>query len=252
LTNKFAIPRLDYVVFELVKIDAGDYLSKTFRAEAVDTVFLTVLPESFRYSLQGRDAITQTDSEVFKNKFDFAPERCVISGSFLKLPRMISGTFMDGWSRLRQFEQLLKDSKKVTLPKDGTKYLYELNYYDFMWQRFGNINVNSYSVNGDSRINTSLERYSAEFIIAGPLIDVLSTDYLLEGLKLTFATGGMIDFALQSVNGLLASIAPDLQIATLGIDALTAASGLAQGAESFLSGYSTGGKQVYQQVASLF
>ena len=205
MKQKFQVPRIDYVVFELIKIDSKKYKesikeNKEFIATQVDTVYLGVLPESFDYSLTGRDSIQQTYSDVFVNKFDFAPERCSIQGSFGDAERLIAGTYMNGWSRLEQFqEDIVRKSKRKL---DGTAF-YALNYYDFIWRRFGSVNISNWKVNGNSNNNSNLIRYNCDFVITGDLIKTSGTDKLLTMLNTIYGIGGRLDKAITSVNDLI-------------------------------------------------
>ena len=76
MKQNFSLPQLNYLIFELVRINAADYLCGEYSAEPVETVVLAVQPEIFSFQLTARDSITQTDSQVFLNKYDFAPEKC--------------------------------------------------------------------------------------------------------------------------------------------------------------------------------
>lgn len=255
MKQKFALPQINYLVFELVRIKVEDYLNAEYRAEQEEVIFFATKPGTFDYRLTARDAIAQTDNTVFLTKFDFQPERCSITGTFGEAPRLIAGSYMDGWSRLKQFENdIVRKSKKVSTPEDGDqdRYIYALNYYDFWWQRFGHINIQSFAVRGNAQENTQLPRYSCDYIIIGELIDALSKDPLLTSLKYLFGNGGIIDDALTNVNGLLADIEPYLNWAGLAYEGLEAATQLVQGAAGFLSGYDNSNRQIYSKVASLF
>lgn len=255
MKNRVALPQLTYIVFELVRVNIDDYLAENYRAVSEETVFLAVMPEQVRYANTARDAIAQTDSNVFINRFDLAPERVSISGTFGDLPRLISGTYMDGWSRLQQFEKdIVKKSKRIELPTTGddARYLYMLNYYDFWWQRFGSANIASFEVRGNAREISTLPRYSCDLMLVGDLIDVQSRDLLLLSLKELFAPGGFIADAFEKINEMLGDAAPYLQIATIPYDNLGLALQTVNQATEFIQGYSGANQKIYQNVERLF
>lgn len=255
MKNKFALPQLNYLVFQLVKIKVDDYLNGSYRAEEDETVYFATMPTTFDYRLTGRDAIAQTDSNVFLTRFDYAPERCTITGTFGEKPRAIAGTYLDGWARLKQFEEsVIRKSKKVITPPDGDdeRYFYALNYYDFWWQRFGQINISSFGVRGNAQENTILPRYSCDFILIGDLIDVQSFDPLLIGLQGLFGQNGIANEAISFINDLLGEAEPYLSKIGVVFEGMEVAQELISGATGFLTGYDNSNKQIYSKIESLF
>jgi len=255
MKNRLALPQLNYIVFELVRVNIDDYLAENYRAEQEEVVFFAVMPEQIRYANSARDAIAQTDSKVFVNRYDLAPERVSLSGTFGDLPRLISGTYMDGWARLQQFEKdIVKKSKRIELPESGddARYLYMLNYYDFWFQRYGAANISSFEVRGNAREIATLPRYSCEFVLIGDLIEVQSKDLLLLSLKELFAPGGTIYEVFNKVNEMLGDAQPFLQIATIPFDGLELAQQLVAEASEFIQGYSGANQKIYQNVERLF
>lgn len=251
MKNKFPLPKLNYIAFELVKINVDDYLNSNYTAEAVETVFFATMPEQMSYSLQARDAIQQTNETVFVDKFQFAPERINYSGTFGDMPRMIAGSYMDGYSRLKQFEEdIIRKSKSGEYPLNADQFIYGLNFYDFTSGRFGAININSFTVNRNARESTVLDRYRCDFVLIGNLITVNSKDPLLSGLKNLFASGGLADQALDFMNGLLGEADPFLSYAALPFEALGTAADLVKGASGFLSGYAN--SSGYANLSNLF
>lgn len=255
MKNKFTIPQLNYLVFQLVKIKTDDYLKGSYRAEEDEVVYFATMPTTFDYRLAARDAIAQTDSNVFLTRFDYSPERCTITGTFGDAPRLIAGSYMTGWARLKQFEEsIIRKSKTVVTPPDGDtdRYFYALNYFDFAWQRFGHINIQSFGVRGNAQENTQLVRYTCDFILIGDLIDVQSYDPLLIGLKGLFGQNGIADEAIGYINDILGSAEPYLNIATLPFDTMNVAQELIAEATGFLTGYDNSNRQIYSRVESLF
>lgn len=170
---KSRIPRIPAIVFELVKIDAkkiAEENPENYRAKQENYISLQVLPESFNSGLRSRDNITQTN-KIFVQKFTPQPEMIRISGTFGDQESALSvagiNITLDGWGRLIQFEEMVKKSMKV-----DSNSIYAINYYDFLFQRFGAININSFNISANASENTNLVRYNLEFPIIGKLIDV--------------------------------------------------------------------------------
>jgi hypothetical protein len=195
----FNIPQMPYIVFELLKIKIDDYVDENYVAESVDTIYLQTFPEQYDFRLRSRDAMTQTDSEVFLNKYDFAPERLSFNGTFGVKDRGM----MSGYNRLKQFEkEIILRSKTASLPGagDGERFIYVVNFYGFEFGKFGNINVSTWNTRGNARENSDLIRYSFEFDIIGKLVKTNSKDYLLTALNGVFGADGLISDALDFVN----------------------------------------------------
>ena len=229
-------------MFELVKIGLNDYMNNNYRATVEETIYLAVMPQQFQYRLMARDAMTQTDSRVFLNRYDYQPERCSISGHFGIEPRFVAGTVMDGWTRLDVFEkEIIRRSKKSDFPKDGTPYMYALNYYDFWFHRFGNINIETWNLHANAKENTQLPRYSLDFVIIGDLIKAEGTDPMLYGLKNIAMSGGLFDDGLASVNSVLAKAENVTKWIGAGVAGLQVAGAAITSASSFISGFSNGG-----------
>jgi hypothetical protein len=253
LRNKILIPRVPYIVFQLARVDVNKYLNdESYRAEEVETIYLAIKPEQIEYTKSSRDAITQTTDKVFVHKFPLAPERCRISGTFGYRPALIAGTYMDGYTRLKQFEEdLFEQSKALEFPNDTDRYFYVVNYYDFLYQKFGAINFDSYKVRVNARDNSQLQLYSCEYILTGELINVLSRDPLLELLTKIFGEDGVLSGITEIVNGVFELAEPYLSLAGTAQEAMKTSLTLSRSADSYISGYSAGSK-IYSSVAKLF
>ena len=205
----FNIPQMPYIVFELLKIKIDDYVDENYVAESVDTIYLQTFPEQYDFRLRARDAMTQTDSEVFINKYDYAPERLSFNGTFGVKDRGM----MSGYNRLKQFEkEIIRRSKTTGLPEtetgDGERFIYIVNFYGFEFGKFGCINVSSWNTRGNARENSDLIKYSFEFDIIGKLEKTNSKDPLLAALNGIFGEDGIISDALDFVNtnGIIQSV----------------------------------------------
>ena len=190
---------MPYIVFELLRIKIDDYVDENYVAESVDTIYLQTFPEQYDFRLRARDAMTQTDSEVFINKYDFAPERLSFNGTFGVKDRGM----MSGYNRLKQFEkEIIRRSKTASLPNagDGERFIYVVNFYGFEFGKFGNINVSTWNTRGNARENSDLIKYSFEFDIIGKLVKTNSKDPLLTALNEVFGEDGLIADALDYVN----------------------------------------------------
>lgn len=253
MLNRLSIPQISAVVFELVKVNIDQYAAKNYRAEQIQVVYLAVLPESIRYSLMSRDQIQKTENTTIVNKLSYSPQLVQLRGTFGKKPRLIAGSYLNGWDRLMQFkENIVKLSKESSLPNDPQRYIYALNFYDFQWQEFGSINIQSFDIRGEARENTQLPRYDITFYLIGDLIKAQSNDPLLFALQSLFVPGGIVSNVIGDVNQILGDASPFLQYATLPIDGLGAAVNLVTDAQSFVSGYANSNQGIYNNLASIF
>ncbi len=217
MKQKFAIPRADYVVFQLVSMTAN-----STQIEVIDTIYLALLPENFSYGLQSRDSITKTHSTTFINQVDLAPERVRISGIFGQERRLMAGTYMDGWSRLKQFEEtIVRQSKQ----NDNGTY-YSINYYDYLFQRFGTINISDWSIDGNAASNTRMIKYSLNFVITGDLVLVKEQDNMLTALQYVYSpVDGIYKKLIDEAESLIADspmISEGLEILQITMEAASA------------------------------
>jgi len=189
---------MPYIVFELLKIKIDDYVDENYTAESINTLYLQTFPEQYDFRLRGRDAMTQTDSEVFINKYDYTPERISFNGTF----GVANRGMVSGYNRLKQFEkEIIRRSKTASLPNgDGERFIYVVNFYGFEFGKFGNINVSTWNTRGNARENSDLIKYSFEFDIIGKLVKTNSKDPLLISLNGVFGEDGLIADALDYVN----------------------------------------------------
>ncbi len=255
MKQKFYPPRVPYIVFELVKIDLEDYLRGSYKAIPVHTIYLAVTPSQFSYRLASRDAIMQTEGDVYVNKLDFQPEQCTISGNFGYEPRTIGGTYMTGWDRLRQFQDdIVKLSKKTNLPGiERDKYIFALNYYDFINQKFGSINIQTFVVRGNARENTMLPYYICDFIIIGDLEHTESQDLLLAQLQDLYGEEGLFASAGEVLGEVFSStLSPVILEGELLSGAYKSVMNLLGGAEDYLNSAFMDLDSSYKNVKSLF
>lgn len=243
---------MNYIVFELVLIDVDKYKSDEngYRAEQSDTIYLAVIPEQFNFSLVARDAIVKTDNRVFLQKFSFMPERVRISGTFGDKPRLVAGTYMDGWTRLRQFRETIVEKSK-TVEQSG-KYIYALNYYDFIWQKFGSIDIRDFQITGNARANTNLPNYSCDFIMIGDLIKVNGTDAVLIMLNKLIGENGFIQAGVDFINAGFDFIQPAVEGIGGATELLATTNDLVQSAFGFIQSSGGLGETIWQDAGNLF
>lgn len=167
-------------MFELVEIDTVKLIQdSSYKPRQVKAIDLAILPEQLNYRLASRDALTQTQSKVFVHRFDFQPEKVRFAGSFGDDERWVNNVWLDGWKRLKQFEEeIVRRSKQVK----NNRILYAVNYYDFMFQRFGAINIDSWALTANARTNANLITYSLDFTIVDKLYSVNLIDALIKNL----------------------------------------------------------------------
>ncbi len=177
------------MIFELIKINKVKY--RKGEADALtqeDVIHFAVLPENINYSLQSRDYLVQGSQDYFITKYSLQPEKVSINGVFGNERRLVAGTYMSGWERLMQFEETIVRKSKFLSEAE----MYAINYYDFLFQRFGAININSWTISGSARTNTNMERYSLDFVLLGDLLKtatISKTDKLLNLLTDLYLPG---------------------------------------------------------------
>ncbi len=207
------IPRISYIAFELVEVDMDALLKdKRYKANQVKAIDLAVLPEQLTYRLQSRDAITQTYSDVFVQRYEMQPERVRFSGTFGDDYRLVNNQYLDGWQRLKQFEEDIVRRKGHKNPNK----IYCINYYDFVFQRFGSINIDSWSLNADGRTNSNLINYTLEFTIVGEIIDVNTLDAFIKNL----VSGVFFNVSISRFNILDTFVLSGLNYADYGVEIL--------------------------------
>lgn len=195
--QKVTIPRKSYILFELIKIDKLKYRSNdpaAFTQE--DVIHLAVLPENLNYSKTSRDYVMQGAEDFFVTKYSPAAEKCSLNGYFGDTRRLVAGTYMTGWDRLIQFQDTIFEKSKLLTANE----MYVVNYYDFLMQKFGVINLNNWNLSGSARTNTNMPRYSTEFVLLGDLIKPTvesQTDQLLN-LLIEYYLPGTSFFALKT------------------------------------------------------
>lgn len=196
----FYPPRKNYIVFEMIRIDMKKYKNNPESADAIsqhDVIYLGVIPESISYQLTSRNYRVQTFDLISITKYSLQPERCNFSGYFGEDRRLIAGTYMTGFERLKYFSDNVVSLSKQINPDDS---MYFLNYYDFNFQKYGSIDIDSFSLNGNARSHAIMPRYSLDFTIVGELLSPLTSgDRFLNWLKATYLPGGTYDNLLSNL-----------------------------------------------------
>jgi hypothetical protein len=201
MKQQFYPPRLNYLVFELIKIDTAKYRTNPNDSSAFtqeDVIYLAVKPDSINYQIQKRNYVLQSLNSTFITKYSYQPERCSLGGVFGHERRYVYGSYMTGWERLRQFtDNIINKSNEI----DSGKSLYFINYYDFNFQKYSVIDINSWSLNGNASTHSIMPRYSLDFILLGELITPLTNkDSLLNMLVKMYLPGGQISNQLESLS----------------------------------------------------
>lgn len=258
MRNKAYLPKIPYVVFELVKISVREQKDKSndYQAEQIDTIYLAVMPESYAFKTHGRNSVVQTGKDVFIDQYPIAPEKVSISGTFGDMPRLIGGTFLDGYTRLKQFEERIVqmklesyiDSEKLIQEQvNKSESILAVNYYDFLWHKFGSISVENFDVRANAAQNVNMIRYSFDFTIVGDLINVKSDlakgDPLLTGLSTLLGPGSQkaLDNTVNNVLYQMQESFMGVGLKWLGaVDALKAVSAIVADTKDMYNKYKTG------------
>lgn len=252
------MPKIPYIVFELVSIDIEAAKSQSdYKAKQIDTIYMATMPQRQTSNIQGRDAIAQTTDDVFVTQFKAAPENVRLSGTFGYQPRLIGGTFLDGWTRLRQFKEriVLKklvdyDNTEQTLISelDQNKIILVVNCYDFYHQRFGSITMQDFRFDIDATRNTNLVNYDFNFRITGDLIETAESfgegDPLLASLNTALGPEAQA-FLDENINSALAKAYTVTKWLGM-IDVVSAALTAVKEVINIANNYATGAKREYQ------
>ncbi|MCA0388466.1 MAG: hypothetical protein LCH52_08225 [Bacteroidetes bacterium] len=201
MKQKFYPPRKNYIVFEMIRINTKLYIKNPDAPDAFsqeDVVYLGVMPEGISYQLMSRNYRIQTTDLISITKYSLQPEKCNLNGYFGEDRRLIAGTYMSGFERLKYFRDNVVTLSKLINPDDS---MYFLNYYDFNFQKYGSIDIDSFSLTGNARSHSIMPRYSLDFTIVGELLTpVTSSDKLLNWLKATYLPGGTYDDLLANLS----------------------------------------------------
>ena len=217
------LPQIPYIAFELVKVNMVHYMNKkNYKADQVALVSMKILPEQMDYELTGRDAITQTDKKIFKQGYYWGPQKVTYRGSFLNDYEETDGILLDGYGRLKRFEENIIYLGKET--EEAGKYMYMINFYDFYLHRFGVINTDKWHLSGNGKENTNLLRYDLSFRIIGDLMSVNIVDALI-GNILTAGFGGgftistvLLDSGITLADNIIDTIKGADSIITAGLE----------------------------------
>lgn len=196
------LQRADAVVFQLLRknLAAKDAASRTW--EEVKVVALAVKPTYIEYRYPNRAQVNQTSERgIFVDKFGMGMVHVEMAGTFGSKPRRTGLQMKDGYTRLIEFrDEIVRKSNRVNDELDqkegkrligkntvdaNAKYVYAVNYYDFIYDEMFAINIEHFSIRPDATVNTMLPHYRLSFQEIGDTFKVESKDGLLRTLLKT-------------------------------------------------------------------
>ncbi len=197
------IQQADAIVFQLIRKDqkAGtDW-------QEVAVFAMAVKPTTLRYEYGSRSVIAQTvPDQGFVDRFGSKLTRVSMTGTFGLQPRRQGIEIQDGYTRLLNFrDDVFKRLQQARPEKqDGeSKYVYSLNYYDFIYDERFAVNLETFIPEVSARRNPYEPTYTLTFTSIGPVQTVDTKDGMLSML-LNFSF--MLTKAQDGLTGAVATL----------------------------------------------
>lgn len=210
----------DAIVFQLLRRDLAATNPQAGKWKEVNVVYLAVKPATLLYSYGSRSVTTQTTPDSgFVDKYGSRLTRVMMQGTFGLQPRRQGATMQDGYTRLLNFREMFRLSQQARRDrtKDGLQqqYVYAVNFFDFVNSEMMAVNLDTFDIRTDARVNPFIPTYTLSFSSVGPIIAVVSKDpmlFMLQGIE------SLISAASDALDQLLQNDA--VQAALLGVNAV--------------------------------
>jgi len=219
------IQQADAIVFQLIRKDqkAGtDW-------QEVAVYAMAVKPTTLRYEYGSRSVIAQTvPDQGFVDRFGSKLTRVSMTGTFGLQPRRQGIDIQDGYTRLLNFrDDVFKRLQQARPTKqDGeSRYVYSLNYYDFIYDERFAVNLETFIPEVSARRNPYEPTYTLTFTSIGPIQTVDTKDGLL--------------YALLAFSDMLTAAQDGLTGAVAALQAIPAVSAIMFGGAAILTGIDT-------------
>jgi len=190
-----SIPKLPYIVFELISIPIEKTLNGSVTVESqgnpvvVDTVIMDVLPSKINYGYSSKKNYNAGvgDGNVNVIKGGLAPQRIMLEGTFGKRFIRRGAKIQDGFGRLKEFRNLFIKSQSISTIKSDDpnkkRSIPAMNFYDFTIHYWGAADLDTFEIDEDAQRFNTLPTYKVQLTGMGSLIQVRSTDPLLRNLQ---------------------------------------------------------------------
>lgn len=221
----------DAIVFQVIRKD----LAAESKWEEVDVYPLAVKPATADYTYASRTKMVQTTHKsAFIDRFGLQPIPITLAGSFGIQPRAAGINFKDGYTRLLEFrDEVVKLTNSVDnalvvngaypsislSAKANAKYVYAVNFYDFIYNEMYAINIDSFNINVSATYNPFEPRYSLSFTAFGPPIatNAPTKDALLMALMQVSAIVTSIEDQANALSDVISGNAVIQNVASVAI-----------------------------------
>ncbi len=211
------LKKSDAIVFQLLRKNLAGIDEPARIWKEIKVVTLAVKPSFIDYNYRNRSQINQTQERSgFVDKYGMLFTQVNMGGSFGIQPRRVGLSLKDGYTRLMEFrDEIVKKSNRVNDEldqKEGTsqifggnnlgsdanaKYVYAVNFYDFINNEMFAIDITTFSIRLDSAFNTVLPTYKLGFQEIGDIIKVNTMDGVLRAL---LAVSSVMDTIENEIN----------------------------------------------------
>lgn len=211
------------ILFQLLRKNLAGNDQEARQWQEVSVTPMAVLPSTLNYEYGGRSVVTQTEPDsAFIDRYGLALTRVRMSGTFGIQPRRVGASIKDGYTRLLDFrDEVFKLSHQARALKSdaGAKYVYAINYYDFIYDERFCVNLERFLPEVDARRNAFEPIYQLSFQSIGPLIEIQTQDVLLAMLlDIDAALKGGVQALSDAIDFLNAQ--PGIQVGASAIDAI--------------------------------
>lgn len=222
--NLINIPKLPYIVFELVKIKKGlvgsgmgdfvrgeerfspyefvETLEERDTFTTTDVILLDVNPSDIVYDLNPRKTVHAGpgDDNFTVEKGGLQPTKITIGGTFgsKRISRGIRS--QDGFGRMKEFRKMFAKSHSVSLEDEKRDEVYGVNYYDFLNHFWGYVDLDNLRISANARLHSKIHQYTMQFTCYGKLLQSTSKDPLLRNLKFLLEANEFIEGLNEDIN----------------------------------------------------
>jgi len=178
------IKKADAIAFQLVK---KELTRPGAQWEEEQVVIMSPKPSIIRYSYGTRSAVTQTVPDMgFIDRYGSRLTTVFMAGTFGIQVRRVGIKLKDGYTRFLDFrDEIFKksqDARAKTL--DNRKFVYAVNFYDFINDERFAVNLNQFDPQIDAKYNAIENTYQLSFMSIGPIFRVIPVDPTLQVLLL--------------------------------------------------------------------
>jgi hypothetical protein len=186
------------IVFQLLRSNLAGTDEQMRAWNEVKVVTLAVNPASIDYGYKTRSSVIQTsERNGYVDKFGEEFTKVSMEGTFGSKPRRVGLSLKDGYTRLVEFrdeivrksnrvnDELDRKENKVELADSPARYVYAVNYYDFINDEMFAIDISTFDIRLNTKDNPIIPSYRLSFTEIGDTIKAETTDGVLRALLFT-------------------------------------------------------------------